>query len=154
MSSRNEAAPAFALRLRSSRGLAGVMLLCWLPLAILAWQAAGDTAFAVPLTMLVGALAAVAASRGLRPTQGLPFSEFVVRGNQLLGRNGQGSLVECMPSRSSRLFSRLAWLELRTEDGRRARHRLILTDLPGLANLPREDFRRLRVWLRLVASYH
>lgn len=153
MSSPVNAGPDVRLSFFPSPGLACAIGLGWTPLALIAWEIANGLA-ALLLVVLIAALAGLSAIRG----GGLAASEspcrFIIRDNRLISHDSHGSVVEWIPGQNCRLFSRLAWLELTTAGQPRQRKRLLVTDLPGLANLPSNDFRQLRVWLRLGASYH
>lgn len=149
-----ETGPGFALRLRPSPGLVLVILLGWLPLILLARETASGSFLALPLVMLVTILGAISAVRSGLLSGGRDLARLKVSDNRLVSLDSQGVTVEWIPGHNSRLFARLAWLDLTCAGSPRQRRRLIVTDLPLLANVPAEDFRRLKVWLRLGASYH
>lgn len=154
MSSPASAAPDVALRLSSSPGLACAIVLGWVPLLLLTWTVGSGSVWGLPLVLLLAILAVVSAVRGGGLVAHERFSGLILRDNRLLSHDSHGVLVEWTPKPSCRLFSRLAWLELGTDDPSKPLKRLVVTDLPALANLPPDDFRQLRVWLRLGASYH
>ena len=66
-------------------------------------------------------------------------------------RIGDNRQVEVLPLASSRIWSGLALLKLRPAGTRfRSYSAILLAPLSGMpGNVPAEDFRRLRVWLRL-----
>jgi toxin CptA len=150
----SEMEPEATLRLRPSPGLAVAIMLGWLPLVLLAWKTGAGTPFVLPLVLLVTIAGAGSAARHGLLAGGESLVGLRLGNNRLTGDNGQGATVEWLPVYNSRLFDRLAWLELAATEAPRRRRRLIVTDLPVLANLPPDDFRRLRVWLRLGAGYH
>lgn len=146
--------PGFTLRLSPSPGLATLTFLGWVPLILLTWKLGQGSLMGLPLLLTIVGTAAILSARGGLLIGSTAFAELRLKGGQLLSADGQGIWTEWLPGKNSRLFSRLAWLELTTVNDPRQNRRLILTDLPLLANVPRNDFRRLKVWLRLGASYH
>ena len=115
---------------------------------------ARGTSLLLPLSALVAGSGMVMAARAALLVKPAALAALALRDNQLLSLDPDGRKLQWLPSSHSCLFARLAWLELVNEENPRQRHILLLTDLPWLSNLPAEDFRRLRVWLRVGARYH
>ncbi|WP_449286318.1 hypothetical protein [Marinobacter sp. PE14] len=78
-------------------------------------------------------------------------SGLLIEQDKLYARIGDNQQVEVIPLASSRIWSGLALLKLRPAGTRfRSYTSLLLAPIPGRSgNVPAEDFRRLRVWLRL-----
>ncbi|MAL99740.1 hypothetical protein [Hydrocarboniclastica marina] len=144
--------PVVVLRLRRSPGLACAVLVAWAPLLVLAGFAGGSGALGLCLMACLVALAVRSAvPYGLTRAEARP--QLRIQENRLRSQLPGEPAIEWNPARTSRLLSRLVWLELAPVGHRGPRWRLLVTDLPGLGNVPREDFRQLKVWLRMGARY-
>jgi len=78
-------------------------------------------------------------------------SGLLIEHDKMYARIGDKQRVEVIPLASSRIWSGLALLKLRPAGTIfRSYTSLLLAPVPGSpGNVPAEDFRRLRVWLRL-----
>lgn len=108
-----------------------------------------------PWLLMVGLPALGGAVWQYRQTGLLKAARSVIRlrveQGQLYAQTRDGRQVAVAPAASSRLGARLSLLKLRCTGTRfGSYHALLLANTPGApGNVPEDDFRRLRVWLRL-----
>lgn len=81
-------------------------------------------------------------------------NSLLVEHGKLFAKTGGNQQVQVLPQASSRIWSGLALLKLRPAGTRfRSYTTILLAPSPGRpGNVPEDDFRRLRVWLRLGRS--
>ncbi|MGB1837268.1 MAG: hypothetical protein ACPHZA_02695 [Marinobacter adhaerens] len=123
-----------------------VLLLAFLVMALLA----GKFWLLVAIPIALWGAALQYRSNGLLLGGG-SVSGLLIEHDKMYARIGDKQRVEVIPLASSRIWSGLALLKLRPAGTRfRSYTSLLLAPVPGSpGNVPAEDFRRLRVWLRL-----
>ncbi|TYC59365.1 hypothetical protein FMN52_07635 [Marinobacter sp. BW6] len=78
----------------------------------------------------------------------------LIEQGKMYAKTGDNRQVQVLPQASSRIWSGLALLKLRPAGTRfQSYTTILLAPIPGRpGNVPADDFRRLRVWLRLGRS--
>jgi toxin CptA len=81
-------------------------------------------------------------------------NSLLIEDGKLFAKTGDNHQVQVLPLASSRIWSGLALLKLRPAGTRfRSYTTILLAPIAGRpGNVPADDFRRLRVWLRLGRS--
>ncbi|MEQ5817356.1 hypothetical protein J3362_17705 [Marinobacter sp. NFXS11] len=146
MSSRIELTLTPSIRVGLLAVLPWLLLLAFLVVAVLAgkfWLLV-----AIPIALWGAALQyrSNGSLLGIGSVNGL-----LIEHGKMYARIGDNRQVEVIPVASSRIWSGLALLKLRPTGTRfRSYTSILLAPLAGRpGNVPAEDFRRLRVWLRL-----